>query len=130
MRCFRKAYGVYFTYLEITANLKTTLSLWHVFEFLQQWFFHFKKCIFLNIHFKDIDILKYSFKWMNEYSFQEMNNISRNITCTCVPHPELPSHLPPHPIPKGCPSVHPWLIHVNVWLKPLQCCKVISLWLK
>ena len=23
--------------------------------------------------------------------------------------------------------VHPWLIHVNVWQKPLQCCKVISL---
>ena len=24
--------------------------------------------------------------------------------CTCVPHPEHPSHLPPHPIPLGCPS--------------------------
>ena len=24
--------------------------------------------------------------------------------CTCVPHPELPSHLPPHPIPQGHPS--------------------------
>ena len=24
--------------------------------------------------------------------------------CTCVPHPEPPSHLPPHPIPQGCPS--------------------------
>ena len=23
--------------------------------------------------------------------------------------------------------VHPWLIHVNVWQKPLQYCKVISL---
>ena len=23
--------------------------------------------------------------------------------------------------------VHPWLIHVNVWQKSLQCCKVISL---
>ena len=23
---------------------------------------------------------------------------------TCVPHPEPPSHLPPHPIPQGCPS--------------------------
>ena len=21
--------------------------------------------------------------------------------CSCVPHPELPSHLPPHPIPQG-----------------------------
>ena len=24
--------------------------------------------------------------------------------CTCVPHPEPPSHFPPHPIPLGCPS--------------------------
>ena len=24
--------------------------------------------------------------------------------CTCVPHPEPPSHLPPHPIPQGHPS--------------------------
>ena len=24
--------------------------------------------------------------------------------CTCVPHPEAPSHLPPHPIPLGHPS--------------------------
>ena len=24
--------------------------------------------------------------------------------CTCVPHPDLPSHLPPHPIPQGHPS--------------------------
>ena len=23
--------------------------------------------------------------------------------------------------------VNPWLIHVNVWQKPLQCCKGISL---
>ena len=27
-------------------------------------------------------------------------------------------------------QVHPWLIHVNVWQKPLQFCKVISLQLK
>ena len=26
--------------------------------------------------------------------------------------------------------VHPWVIHVNVWQKPLQYCKVISLLLK
>ena len=24
--------------------------------------------------------------------------------CTCVPHPESPSHLPSHRIPQGCPS--------------------------
>ena len=27
-----------------------------------------------------------------------------NHGCTCVPHPEPPSHLPPHPIPLGHPS--------------------------
>ena len=26
--------------------------------------------------------------------------------------------------------VHPWLIHINVWQKPLQYCKVMSLQLK
>ena len=26
--------------------------------------------------------------------------------------------------------IHPWLIHVNVWQKPIQYCKVISLQLK
>ena len=26
--------------------------------------------------------------------------------------------------------VHPWLMHVNVWQKPLQYCRVISLQLK
>ena len=30
----------------------------------------------------------------------------------------------------GGTDVHPWLIHVNVWLKPPQYCKVISLQLK
>ena len=24
-------------------------------------------------------------------------------------------------------GINPWLIHVNVWQKPLQCCKVSSL---
>ena len=30
----------------------------------------------------------------------------------------------------GGTHVHPWLIHVNVWQKPLQYCEVISLQLK
>ena len=30
----------------------------------------------------------------------------------------------------GGTHVHSWLIHVNVWQKPLQYCKVISLQLK
>ena len=32
--------------------------------------------------------------------------------CTCVPHPEPPSHLPPHPIPLGHPSaLAPSILH-------------------
>ena len=31
---------------------------------------------------------------------------------------------------RGIQDAHPWLIHVNVWQKPLQYCKVISLKLK
>ena len=33
-------------------------------------------------------------------------------------------------IPDGGIRVYPWLIHVNVWQKPTQFCKVISLQLK
>ena len=33
--------------------------------------------------------------------------------CICVPHPEPPSHIPPHPIPQGHPSA-PALKH-PVW---------------
>ena len=30
--------------------------------------------------------------------------------CTCVPHPETPSHIPPHPIPQGCPNRPAWSV--------------------
>ena len=32
--------------------------------------------------------------------------------CTCIPHPEPPSHLPPHTIPLGHPSA-PELMLLN-----------------
>ena len=31
---------------------------------------------------------------------------------------------------KGGTHIHPWQVHINVWQKPLQYCKVISLQLK
>ena len=37
------------------------------------------------------------YMWMNTFTW-----ISHG--CTCVPHPDPPSHLPPHPIPQGHPS--------------------------
>ena len=45
-----------------------------------------------------------------EATLQYCNGFCHTLTwishgCTCVPHPETPSHLPPHPIPQGCPSV-------------------------
>ena len=33
-------------------------------------------------------------------------------------------------VQNGGTHVHPWLIHVNVWQKPPQYCKIISLSLK
>ena len=35
--------------------------------------------------------------------------------CTCVPHADPPFHLPPHPIPLGCPSAPAWsaLLHAT-----------------
>ena len=43
--------------------------------------------------------------------------------CTCVPHPEAPSRLPPHPIPQGHPSApapstlsHAWNLAAPVFL--------------
>ena len=33
-------------------------------------------------------------------------------------------------VQSGGTHVHPWLIHVNVWQKPSQYCKVVSLQLK
>ena len=52
--------------------------------------------------------------------------------CTCVPHPELASHLPPHPIPLGHPSaaalstLYPasnldWLFVSHIILYMFQC---------
>ena len=54
---------------------------------------------------------------------------------TCVPHPELPSHLPPHPVPLGLPSapglstclMHPtwtgWSVsHLIIYM--FRCCSL------
>ena len=57
--------------------------------------------------------------------------------CTCVPHPEPPTHLPPHPIPQGHPSA-PALstlshaLNLNWWsilcmiIRMFQCCSLKS----
>ena len=49
------------------------------------------------------------FKFIYLFYFTILYWFCRTLTwiclgCTCVPHPEPPSHLPPHPIPLGHPS--------------------------
>ena len=56
-------------------------------------FYYFKKCIYFN--------------W-RLITLQYCSGFCHTLTwvingCTCVPHPEPPSHLPPYPIPLGCP---------------------------
>ena len=42
--------------------------------------------------------------------------------CTCVPHPEPLSHLPPHPIPQGHPSAPALSTLSNAWYR--RCFKI------
>ena len=47
--------------------------------------------------------------WMLSFTLQYCSGFCHTLTrishgCTCVPHPEPPSQLPPHPIPLGHPS--------------------------
>ena len=47
------------------------------------------------------------FNW-RVITLQYCDDVCRTLTCisygcTCAPHPEPASHLPPHPIPLGCP---------------------------
>ena len=55
-----------------------------------------------------LPFLKNLFNW-RLITFQYCRGFCHTVTwishgCTCVPHPEPPSHLPPHPIPQGHPS--------------------------
>ena len=66
------------------------------------WTVMLKKTLFLN--FK----LIYLFNW-RLITLQYCSGFCHTLTwishgCTCGPHPEPPSHLPPHPIPQGHPS--------------------------
>ena len=55
-----------------------------------------------------INFLKIYFNW-RLITVQDCSGFCHTLTwishgCTCVPHPELPRLLPPHPIPQGCSS--------------------------
>ena len=66
---------------------------------LKEWerdtfFFFFKKIIYFNwrlISLQYCSAFCHTLTWISH-------------GCTCVPHPEPLSHLPPHPIPQGQPS--------------------------
>ena len=65
---------------------------------------NFYSIIFIHFYFKN-------FNW-RLITLQYCGGFCHTLTwishgCTCVPHPELPFHLPPHPIPQVVP-VH-WL---------------------
>ena len=55
------------------------------------------------------DVLFIYFSWIIVITLQYCSRLCHTLIwishgCTCVPHPEPPSHLPPHPIPQGHPS--------------------------
>ena len=60
------------------------------------WFFETPRIFFLNFNWRLIT-LQYCSGCCHTLTW-----ISHG--CTCFPHPETPSHLPPHPIPQGHPS--------------------------
>ena len=67
-----------------------------------------------------VHVVTKSWTWLSDFTFtfhinwrlitlQYCSGFSHTLTwishrCTCVSHPEPPSHLPPLPIPQGCPS--------------------------
>ena len=67
--------------------------LWPVLSWL--WWFFFIKNLFIYLleanYFTILYWFCHTLTWIHH-------------GCTCVSHPELPSHLPPHPIPQGHPS--------------------------
>ena len=74
---------------------------WHMTEWLR---FHF-----LNFNWKLIT-LQYCSGFCQTLTWVSHGH-------TCVPHPEPPSHLPPHPIPQGHPSAPALstLSHASTW---------------
>ena len=83
----------------LTFSLSLSLNFSLPFSFLQSvvWFFIFfslKKLIYFNWR---LITLQYCGGFYHTLTW-----ISHG--CTCVPHPEPPSHLLPHPIPQGHPS--------------------------
>ena len=63
-----------------------------------------KKLLFLNwrlITLQYCSVFCYTLTWISH-------------ACTCVPHPEPPSHLPPHPIAQDCPK-NP--LSILLWLR-------------
>jgi len=90
------------------------LNIFPHFHFFSLSFFNSMKCLFISLVFFSLGLHTCLFKKIINFSWrvitlQYCSGFSHTLTwishgCTCVPHPEPPSHLPPHPIPQGCPS--------------------------
>ena len=72
----------------------TTIFLFYFIFFLSIFYFLFIFFFFLSFYFFNFTIL-YWFCHISKWICHR---------CTCVPHPESSSHLPPHTIPLGHPS--------------------------
>ena len=77
------------------------------------WFYHYiivRKVFTSN---KSPEILFFCKSQFYLFTLQYCSGFCHTLTwishgCTCVSHPQPPSHLPPHPIPLGHPVHQPW----------------------
>ena len=87
----------FFKCLIIQIDFELRLVVWTVIQFFPTFsnrFYFFNKLIYFNWKLNT-----------SQYCSGFCHTLTRiGHRCTCVPHPEPPSHLPPHPIPQGHPS--------------------------
>ena len=77
-------------------------------KFLLLWWWTYSEPFCVYGKMTELCTLKKYFNW-SLITLQYCGGFCHTLTwishgCTCVSHPEYPSHLPPHPIPLGCPS--------------------------
>ena len=99
-------------------NIFVTLSLKNIFSYYIAFINHFLHItmktangIHFYLHYPDVNNLFFNlfFFFWRPFSLQYCGGFHHAFTwishgCTCVPHPEPPSYLPPHPIPQSHPN--------------------------
>ena len=117
----RGSWRTSFPYIPISWLCRTDCSLCHSSHHLMEGnsansriqCSYFAPCFILFVAFEAVDLSPFThifffFNW-RLIALQYCSSLCHTLTwishgCTCVPHPEPPSHLPPHPIPLGHPS--------------------------